>query len=433
MKRVALCIPTYERCDCIRDLIETCASYYLEYGIDIYLFDSSKNNAVEQFAIEVQGQYRDRLHYIRLSPDMHTGEKCFKIYEGFGYPLETYDYLWICSDSVQFTRSAIEKIMNALKADCDVVAVDPRDLYHVGSKTYSDANSFFADCAWGMSLLGASILKVDTVLSGKDWNKEEYLRDKIVDFPHVSFMFHQILKLSEFSGAHVSLEDREYRSSVYKRASGWYKIVFYIICESWVQVIEGLPNLYTDKEGAIFKGGRYSLGSIQRFRQLRMEGIFDFGIFLKYFFVWNRVCAVSRGRLLMLSVTPRFCLQRNYDNRKKRMLKALENFRKAHDKIFLYGAGRVGAVYAMYFDREQFAFEGFCVSDAQGKSSYMNHPLYAVDAIDLNARTGVAVSLQEQNAQDVLGLLEKRGMDKTHIFYSQEFYKMISYELGYRD
>ena len=115
------------------------------------------------------------------------------------------------------------------------------------------------------------------------------------------------------------------------------------------------------------------------------------------------------------------------------MLKAFESFRGAHERIFLYGAGRVGAVYAMYFDRGQVPFDGFCVSDPQGKSSYMDHPLYAGDAIDFNAGNGVVVTLQEQNAGDVIGMLKKRGIDEKHIFYSQDFYKMISYELGYRD
>ena len=37
------------------------------------------------------------------------------------------------------------------------------------------------------------------------------------------------------------------------------------------------------------------------------------------------------------------------------------------------------------------------------------------------------------NASNVIELLRKRGIDEEHIFYSQDFYKMISYELGYRD
>lgn len=435
MKRVALCIPTYERYDCIKDLLDNCGSYYLDYGIDIYLFDSSRTDAVEKFTAQEKSKYTDRLHYIKVPSELHTAEKTFEIYEGKGYPLDRYDYLWICSDALQFTKSAMEKIANAWKEDFDVIAVDPRDYDKIGSRSYLDANTFFGDCGWGMSLLGASILNVRSVLQGMAWEgKEQYLREKIIDFAHLSFIFHRILELPDFTGFHVSLEDREYRSSVYKKASGWYRLMFYIICESWVYTIESLPNVYSAKEKAIFRGGSLSLGTVRRFRELRMEGIFDLRVFGKYFSTWNKVCPIKKSRLLTIAVTPKAWLRRQYEANKDNLLQIFHMFKKKHQKVFIYGAGRVGTVYAMYFEQEHITFDGFCVSHMQeGKTSFLGYSLYGIDSIDVSSETGMIVALQEENARDVLKVLEERDFAEEHVFYSQDFYKMISFELGYRD
>ena len=44
MNNIALCIPTYKRPRVVEDFINTCASYYLYAGIDIYYYDSSPDS-----------------------------------------------------------------------------------------------------------------------------------------------------------------------------------------------------------------------------------------------------------------------------------------------------------------------------------------------------------------------------------------------------
>lgn len=39
---IAYCIPTYNHPDTIRDVLEKSAALYKEYGIDIYIYDSSE-------------------------------------------------------------------------------------------------------------------------------------------------------------------------------------------------------------------------------------------------------------------------------------------------------------------------------------------------------------------------------------------------------
>lgn len=434
MKQIALCIPTYERCECVQDLLDNCVSYYLEYGIDIFLFDSSRTDLVEKFAAQEEKKYPGRLHYIKVPSELHTAEKTLDIYAGKGFPLKRYDYLWICSDALQFTRSAMEKISAVWEGDVDVIAIDPRDIDSIGSREYSNVNEFFGDCCWGMSLLGASILNVKTMLLDLTWeDRDEYLQEKIIDFAHLSFIFHHILRRFDFKGYHVSLQNREYRSSAYKKVSGWHSMIFYIICESWVETIKSLPDIYLNKEAAIFRGGKYSLGTSRRFQELRMEGIYNFKIFFKYISVWSKVCSINKWHLFAIALMPEAWLWRQYESTKKKLLGEFRAFREKHRQIFLYGAGRVGTVFAIYFQREHVEFDGFCVSNALEDMSHLGRPVYTISALNITPEMGIVIALQEENAQDILHLLKDRKVPDEHIFYSQDFYKLISYELGYRD
>ena len=42
---IALCIPTYENSKVVEDFLINCAPYYMECGIDIYFYDSSREDA----------------------------------------------------------------------------------------------------------------------------------------------------------------------------------------------------------------------------------------------------------------------------------------------------------------------------------------------------------------------------------------------------
>lgn len=436
MKRIALCIPTYEAEECVRDMLESCAPYYLQHGIDFIFYDSSRNDKTEKLIREKQNEFGSRLRYNRS--DMHPNEKAYQIYRGNGYQQEDYDYVWLCSDAVQFTGSAIGKIEKILDEGYDVIVNDPYDDEGVGSKEYTDANSLFQECVWGRggaTLFGATVLKVETMLQGVVWeNYDKFLDWDIINYSHISFIFNRLLEMPGFRGYHLALENREYRSSVYKKTSTWYYYAFSIICGPYVKAIENLPAEYKPKRDVIRKNGEaYGLGRIRRFVEFRAENVFNIQVFIKYFKQWKKVSPIHRLRLGIIAVTPQAVCKRICYKDKKILLKQFWEFYQKHDRIFIYGAGRVGTIYSKYFEKENISFQGFCVSDAQGRTTYLKYPLFSVDEIDFASQTGAIIALQEENAKDVLKLLRGKGICEDHIFYSPDFYKLISFELGYRD
>lgn len=67
---IAYCIPTYNHPDTIRDVLEKSAALYKEYGIDIYIYDSSEERDTEDIVNEfIQCGY-DNIFYIKMECSM---------------------------------------------------------------------------------------------------------------------------------------------------------------------------------------------------------------------------------------------------------------------------------------------------------------------------------------------------------------------------
>ena len=68
---IALCIPTYERCDVLKDFFITCAQYYIESGIDIYIYDSSISDDTRKLVLEWRKKYK-AINYVSISESIDT-------------------------------------------------------------------------------------------------------------------------------------------------------------------------------------------------------------------------------------------------------------------------------------------------------------------------------------------------------------------------
>uniref|UniRef100_UPI004057A152 hypothetical protein n=1 Tax=Agathobacter sp. TaxID=2021311 RepID=UPI004057A152 len=435
MVRLALCIPTYCRSQCVEEFLEKCAWYYLEAGIDICYFDSSpdeKTKGIVNKYIQKEERY-DRVFYYSIPAEMHPNRKVYEIFKGNGFKKE-YDFLWVCSDSIQFLPSAIKKIVPLIDLKYDMIVVDPRDEEGLGTRIYNEYSELLRDCAWGLTLYGASILNVHTMLKDITWEQYEkqFLKKGIINFSHVSLYFYRLVEMEQFQVLHVSLQNRQYRSSVYKKLSGWYSDTFFIMCESWVKTIEGLPEWYKSKKEAILKGGKYSVfRTKQDFYKLRLDGIFHLRVFLRYFWSWNKVCEIPKIDLLKIALTSKGYLKRMYNSYFEKEYGEFQKFSNRFTELMIYGAGRVGYVYVKFLEMQGVSCGGFLVS-VKDESQYLRYPVYEIKDKNMEfKRIGIVIALQSQNAEEVCRNLEDMGL-KENIFYSEYFYELICYKMGYR-
>lgn len=431
MANIALCIPTYQRHECVYEFLHEYSSYYQRYGMDIYYYDSSPDdmtrNIVGTFIENVSGIY-----YIRMPVEMHSNEKVYKIFQQYGLEKD-YDFIWICNDAIRFSEQAISDIISKIDKIYDIVEVDPVDIEHLGVRIYEDPNLYLRDCAWKLTLYGAAILNTHTILKNVEWHKYEkkYLIKKIINFSHVSLYFNRIVEMEHFRALHIPVDSKDFKSSMYKKQPGWHRDIFFIFCESWVNTIEKLPKSYTDKEEAIYKHGIYTFfKDSEAFENLRLEGLFSFGVFLRYIKEWRKICNVPLNRLLIISLTPKKVFQ---DREKKKRAKKIAEciaFVKRYSGLVIYGAGHMAHIVASYCDMRKIRYEYFCVTSLDGKQKeYMGHPVRALyDSVQELRSMGILVCMQYDYAIEVIDSLKKFGLTD-NVYFDDELFGIMDSEL----
>ncbi len=147
-----------------------------------------------------------------------------------------------------------------------------------------------------LTLYGAALLNVNTLLSGVNWEiyEKKFLKSEVINFSHVSLYFNRIAEMNNFRALHIPIENKEFKSSMYKKKPGWHNDTLFILCESWVKTIERLPDCYMTKKEAMRKPGMFTVFQSEKlFQRLKIEGILDVSKFFKYRKEWKKVCNIS--------------------------------------------------------------------------------------------------------------------------------------------
>ena len=189
---IAVCIPTYERCEVVKDFLNTCAELYISYGLDIYYYDSSVSDKT-LYVVSEWIKKSNNIYYIKMPSNMPSNIKVFNIFSGYGLKKQ-YDFIWVCGDAIQFSYTAINNLMSKIDKTYDIIQMNSRDFDKIGTREYTDYNEYLRDCAWELTLYGSAILNVNTILKDVDWKfyKKIYSKENLINFSHVGFYFTRI-------------------------------------------------------------------------------------------------------------------------------------------------------------------------------------------------------------------------------------------------
>ena len=417
MNSICLCITTYNRPQVIRDFFEKCGSYYLEAGIDIYIFDSSNNNDTKHVLDEWEDKNKGKAYYIKMPSAMHANMKVYKIWQFYGLKRK-YDFVWMSGDVLQFYEQGIRTIMDNLHTEYDLIELDIYDKGDIGYKLYTQADEFFTENAWKTTYFGTVILNSHTVLANVDWNHYEtkYKKKKFINYSHVSFFFNRILELNDFKCMHLPLYNY-FTKSVYKKEAGWRKDTFPVLCKGGVSTIKALPSCYTNKKKAILDLGVNSVFyNADAFWKLKNEGIYNFRNFVKYFFTWRKVCNVGYGDLFIMAIP--FELEKKLVHWK--LAGELRKFGKGFKCLYLYGAGTVGERCGKYLLQNGVDYTGYIVTkDYENKATLNNHPVVEIDKLESSKDMGIIITVSDNLSEEIITKLKEYGYGN-QIFYNSE-------------
>lgn len=407
-----ICIPTYNRPEAVDELLLRYRAIYKELGFNIHIYDSSDNNKTS-IVVNKYAAY-DGVFYHQMDSDIHSNMKVYAIYKEFAG--EDAGYIWVQSDSIRWNEASLKRISGMIDLnEYDFIIPNYRDVEEIGDRIYEDANDFFRDCAWHMTLYGATILKTN-ILNHIEWDelKAKYGVPDRINFSHVGLYFEQISRMEHFKAFHIGLPKYSLTSTIYKKESGWRRDAFFIHCECWPSVINALPPVYRDKKEVIKKQGEYSGDlTIEGLKRLRTEKILNINMYLKYHKIWKEVADIHLSILLLYSIlSPAISKMLLADSRNERKLKKkIEKFCRGYKHIYIYGCGQKGDRFADFFEEMHISYEGFLISRGKNeKKSLRGKPVMEIeDDLLMDKGNGIVIALNELNCKQVLD--EISGID----------------------
>ncbi len=428
--RMAICIPTYGRSRVVEEMLCRCARYYLELGLDIYIYDSSTDDDTQK-VVEEYAQKLGGIYYVKMPSDMHANMKVFKIFQQYNMK-HKYEFIWLCGDAWQFSKRLVESVVLQLDTQYDMIEVNVAAVETVGTKVYTDYNQYLKDCAWHLSLFGAVILNVKTMLEGVNWEyyEKKYDDKVLIYYSHVGFYFERLAEKEQFKALHIRFNPGWGRTSRFRKQCAWYQDTFFIVCNGWISTIEALPDCYTTKEQAILSLGVNSQFKDEiRFWELRAHKVYDWKIYKRYKTQFRRMCNVSELKLAFIACMPsKLALKKiqNGTRRYRKNIKSFENFCKNHSRLVIYGAGSIAYRYAVYFEKNNIDYEYFCVTEAgENEPELLQHKVYGYDEVKLQLKDmGIVLAISKAYADEVLDRLYEDGYSGS-TFYDEGFTEAV--------
>lgn len=425
-KKFAFCIPTYNRSSMVEEFLDQFASLYEQLEIDICYFDSSEDDKTEAVVHKWMNKYQN-IQYTRILSKVPANRKVMQIYKQYAQ-YQDYDYLWICGDSLRFSETILRKIISVLDSGYDMLVINGIDQGRIGTREYTDGNELFQDCAWYMTLFGAVIVNVPTMLCDVPWSyiEETYEIPERLNYSHIGLYFEIICNMKMFRAIHLAA-DHEISGSQLKPLSEWQQDAFRVLCEYWPSTVNALPDYYKDKWSAIYKLGYCSCLSLWHILNYRLANIYNIQVFFRYRMVLKGMTCLNSIQLLGIA-----CLKPKLSYfiatndlygcvRECRKLYRLRRYCKKNTELYIYGAGKVAERYAAYFERRGIAFQGFLVTRRDGNMDiFQDHPVIPLCEFDrIHDNVGIIVGLGQQNIKNIEPVLIQRGL------WSQSFHEYI--------
>lgn len=298
MKKIAVCIPTYGHPQVVEDVLGKCIQDYHALGIDIYYYDSSKDEETYNVIKRYQEMGFENLFYHKISSELGVEKKVELIYEGYGLEKE-YDYIWPVKDRSYCPKATLSQIMDAAEEGYDAIFLGVTNMgngVQVETTTYVDAAAFYRDWGWLSTSLDVIIYNRRSLLD--HFNKEEFEKQVIYDYniywcPIVLF-YNKILEIENLRIR--LLRNHEITTCASSLGnSSWTKDTFKIWQEYWIKANMGLPACYDSHKEAVIKEATslpWILGSTQPLIKLHKEGILTLEVYEQIKEDWTKVSNV---------------------------------------------------------------------------------------------------------------------------------------------
>ena len=427
LSKLAICVPTYQRLNNIKNICANELPLFDDLGIDLYIIDSSIDDDTEKFVKSKQVKYKI-LFYIRFDKEIDSNTKVYKILQMAGEQIKC-DYIWIRSDALFSHELLIRGLIGILnKNKYDFLVLNPHGRFLDNALEdvleIDDRQILFENYTWILTMYGTAILSVKRMLSLVDWGymTSRYLKDDCINYSHVCLFFEiiNIIKQPKI----LVINTQFFFGSMPNQISSWIKETFYITLVIWPNAIKLLPDAYINKNKVI-----HTLLDIAFFRYRSLEFLKDIGILtpkLAYEYrneieeytniSFDDVYAISEGEILHKEI------------REPLEYYPLIDFARKYERLVIYGCGKRAKRYAGYLLENGIDFEAFLVTKVHNNvDNVLDHPVLQAGQYKFTRDIGVIMGLKIEYQREVFSYMRAKNLLEQTFSYPVTFSELKSF------
>lgn len=262
--KLCVYIPTHNRLDSVRYYLDADLEKFKNYCIDVVISDSTPNYDIRDLVEEYNKKGFENLFYRRSneasSEDIEIAKykfdayspACYKVYSEELELADKYDYIWLCGDGVIIKiDNVINDVIKFMSEGYDIIHfTDMNDMVWGENRVFTDANDFYINDIYHVTLYGATILSKNVIKKMNNSNNlHKYLGS---GFLYVMSIF-EYCAINDFKA--VTCMRQAFSISPYKGHSGWMinNNALEVWGKNWVECNKQLPAIYDESKYKVLK------------------------------------------------------------------------------------------------------------------------------------------------------------------------------------
>lgn len=430
MKKLAICIPTYNRKEVVEDILDKINNAFEKNETDIFIYDSSEDNIDYKYSMEESSV---RVYQKKLDSNVHSNEKVYIIYQTKEI-IEEYEYIWILPDYMFYSDKVIKDIKEALNETNDYILINYWNSEKKDNYICKDINYVFNTYAALLTQFGTIIVN-SIVFSEKSMVHtlaDKYLRVDRINFSQVGLYFEIMSKYNDLKIKVIECEKKDYyKSSVKKlyiskdnleeKKNTKWETAFHVWAVCWPETVKALPDVYKNKWEVVKSEVAKADILDERFLiSQRSIGATKLWIVLKNCIRWKYISNTNFVKTIFICLMPKkyaaWCTYNRSLMWKRKISNNIKKLRRISDNkdIYVYGAGKRADEYVKILEENDIRIKALVVTDAK----LFSGKTYGYDVIGIERLKEVdndyiiILALNEGNKNMVYGILKQSGMDK---------------------
>lgn len=427
MKKLAICIPTYNRKQSVEDILSKINSIFREEELDVYIYDSSEKSVDYS-----KKEWKINVYYKKLNSSVHSNEKIFIIYRAKEI-IEKYEYTWILPDYMFYSDWVIEDIKKSMIEKNDYILINYWDNEKKEEYVCNNNDYIFQKYASLITQYGTIIIRNEIFSKKIDLEliADKYLTNDKMNFSHVGLYFEIMAKLKDLKLKVIGCEKKDYYKSPSKKLyiskenlkqkkneKNW-ETAFHVWAVSWPETIKALPKEYSGKweviKSEVVRGGFFD----ERFlMSQRSIGATKLRVVLMNFSKWKYISLAPVLKAIGICLMPKkyaeWCTYNRSIFVKKKVEYNLKQLKKISTKkeIYIYGAGKKADEYIRILEANYIPIKSLVVTDARMfvESAYGYKVIGIEQLKSINSEYVVILALNEENKYAVKRLLNDYNM-----------------------